>query len=140
MKILVDTSVWSLMLRRKHTSLNSEESGFVRELQDAVNDDRARLIGPIRQELLSGIKMETQFQQVRLKLAVFDDEKLTTDDYERAAIAANQCARAGVATTSIDLLICSVALHRGWPIFTTDKGFRQLQRVLKFQLYAPALN
>ena len=132
MKVLVDTSVWSLMLRRDPANLNGAEKKIVRELQDIVNDGRAQIIGPIRQELLSGIKSDRQYEALRQKLAVFDDAKLTTRDYEGAATAANLCSTAGVPTSSIDVLICAVALDRQWPILTTDKGFVHFQKVLKF--------
>jgi hypothetical protein len=133
--VLVDTSVWSLMLRREAASLNPHEAGLVLELQDVVNDGRAQILGPIRQELLSGVKSEKQYRTLKEKLSVFDDEELFTGDYENAATAANRCTSIGVATTSIDVLICAVALDRRWPIFTSDKGFSQFQKVLKFQLY-----
>jgi predicted nucleic acid-binding protein len=133
LKVLVDTSVWSLMLRRDPANLNGVEKKIVRELQDIVNDGRAQIIGPIRQELLSGIKSDRQYAALRQKLAVFDDTELTTRDYEGAATAANFCSTAGVPTSSIDVLICAVALDRQWPILTTDKGFVQFQKVLKFQ-------
>jgi predicted nucleic acid-binding protein len=136
LKVLVDTSVWSLMLRRNPATLNVSEKQFVGELQDLVNDSRAAMIGAIRQELLSGIKHNDQFQALRAKLSVFDDVEITTAEYESAAAAANKCMTAGVPTTSIDVLICAVALERAWPIFTNDKGFAQFQKVLKFQMYA----
>jgi predicted nucleic acid-binding protein len=116
--------------------LSSSERKIVRELQDIVNDARAQMIGPIRQELLSGVKSEKQFDALRQKLSVFDDEELTTEDYENAAIAANRCAVAGVATSSIDVLICAVALNRQWMVFTCDKSFVQFQRVLSFNLHS----
>jgi predicted nucleic acid-binding protein len=134
-KILVDTSVWSLMLRRNSASLSATEREIVRELQDIVNDGRAQIIGPIRQELLSGIKTENQFLALRQKLSVFDDVELVSVDFENAAAAANRCTSAGVPTTSIDVLICSAALDRRWSIFTTDKGFDQFRKVLRFQVH-----
>ena len=140
MKILVDTSVWSLMLGRDPASLNQIESGIVRELKDVVNDGRAQIIGPIREELLSGIKAEQQFDALQQKLGVFDDHVLTTRDYENAARAATLCTRAGVAATSVDVLICAVALDRQWPVFTVDEDFSRFQKVLKFQLYRHLTN
>ena len=140
MKVLVDTSVWSLMLRRNLASLNTAERVLVRDLHDIVNDGRAKIIGPIRQELLSGIKTEKQFVALKEKLSLFDDVELTTRDYENAAASTNQCTRVGVATGSIDVLICAVALERQWQVFTCDKAFSQFQKVLKFKLYGRAVN
>lgn len=135
MKVLVDTSVWSLMLRRDPATLNTAEREIVRDLQDVVNDGRVLILGPIRQELLSGVKSDKQFAALKQKLSAFDDSELATRDYENAAIAANLCTRAGVATGSIDVLICATALDRQWRVFSCDKGFLHFQKVLKFQMH-----
>ena len=140
MKVLVDTSVWSLMLRRNPSTLNPSEKQIVRALQDLVHDGRAVLIGAIRQELLSGIRHDDQFHALKNKLSVFDDSEVTTADYENAAVAANRCMTAGIPTTSIDVFICAMALSRQWPIFTSDRGFAQFQKVLKFQMYSRPTN
>ena len=140
MKVLVDTSVWSLMLRRDPVSLSVIERNIVRDLQDIVDDGRAQILGPIRQELLSGVKSDRQFAVLKQKLSVFDDAELTTRDYENAAMAANRCTRAGVATGSIDVLICATALDRQWQVFSSDKGFLQFQKVLQFHIFGHAIN
>ncbi len=140
MKVLVDTSVWSLMLRRDPASLNAAEREIVRDLQEIVRDGRAEILGPIRQELLSGVKSDKQFNALKDKLAVFNDVQLTTTDYENAAKASNRCTTAGVATGSIDVLICATALDRQWQVFSCDKGFLQFQKVLKFQMRSSAIN
>jgi len=56
MNVLVDTSVWSLALRRKNESLTTNERFLVTELSELIREGRARVIGLVRQELLSGIK------------------------------------------------------------------------------------
>ncbi len=58
MKVLADTSVWSLALRRKHPPQNP----FVAELSELIREARVRMIGPVRQELLSGIPSRSQFE------------------------------------------------------------------------------
>jgi hypothetical protein len=55
----VDTPVWSLALRRKPKDLHPDERRRVDALTDLVRDGRAVLIGPIRQEVLSGIREGT---------------------------------------------------------------------------------
>lgn len=52
LKNLVDTSVWSLALRRKTIPANR----FVDELNELIKERRVQMIGPIRQEILSGIR------------------------------------------------------------------------------------
>ena len=60
MKVLVDTSVWSLALRRSLPHAGPE----VLELIELIREVRVLMIGPIRQELLSGVKNKAQFQKL----------------------------------------------------------------------------
>ena len=55
MNVLVDTSVWSLALRRKRETLGDNERVLVRELSELIREGRAKVVGLVRQELLSGI-------------------------------------------------------------------------------------
>ena len=134
MLVLVDTSIWSLALRRHKGRLGEAESERVASLQDLIQDGRARLIGPIRQELLSGIRETAQFEKLREQLRAFPDEALTTGDYEQAAHWSNECRRRGVLGSGVDFLICGVALARGWQVFTADADFRTYAKVIPIQL------
>jgi len=60
--VLVDTSVWHLALRRKSHKLNPEEGLHVHGLTELITEGRAKIIGLIRQEILSGIKNFAQFE------------------------------------------------------------------------------
>ena len=77
MKILVDTSIWSLALRR-NSDLNRKE---VRELLQLIREFRTIMIGPVRQELLSGIPDRKNFMALREKLRPFDDISIMPQDY-----------------------------------------------------------
>jgi predicted nucleic acid-binding protein len=134
--VLVDTSVWSLALRRRPRALNAAESSLVAELAELIREGRARIIGPIRQELLSGIRSAEQFEKLRTVLRSFPDESVQTHDYEMAAKASNECRSKGIAVLPVDALICTIAIGRGWPIFSTDPDFRVYSRVLPLVLHA----
>jgi predicted nucleic acid-binding protein len=123
-QVLVDTNIWSLALRRHKSHLNEDEGERVAALRDLTQGGRARIIGPIRQELLSGIREPAQFERVRDGLRSFPDELLDPSDYEQAARWSNECRSRGVAGSGVDFLICSVAIARGWQIFTSDADFR----------------
>jgi predicted nucleic acid-binding protein len=128
MKFLVDSSVWSLSLRRKKSPLNPLEQHKVALLTEAVADGRVTMIGPVRQELLSGIKEQAQFEKLKRSLRDYPDERLQTEDYEEAARFYNLCRSRGVECGAIDILICAVAIRRGWEILSSDGG---LERCLK---------
>lgn len=134
MQVFVDTSIWSLALPRSGSQLNTKESKLAASLADLIQDDRARLIGPIRQELLSGIREHAQFERIRTYLRAYSDEPLTMEDFEQAARFSNQCRARGIAGSGADFLICTVAATRGWEIFTMDADFSRYSNVLPIRL------
>jgi predicted nucleic acid-binding protein len=134
MMVLVDTFVWSLALRRKQTDLSRGEQDLKTALQELVQDGRAQIVGPVRQELLSGIRAEETFRKVRDALRAFDEPQLQIQDYEEAARRSNICRARGIAGSAIDFLICAVAHLRNWEVFTTDRGFIRYRKVLPQRL------
>ena len=137
MNVLIDTSVWSLALRRKNESLSTNERFLVAELSELIREGRARMIGLVRQELLSGIKATEQYEKLRLHLRSFPDEVVDTSDYEEAAKAGNRCRAKGVVVSIVDILLCTVANKRLWTIFTTDPDFSNYAKVLPLRIHAP---
>lgn len=137
MNVLVDPSVWSLALRRRASDLSPEETEVVGELTHLIREGRARIIGLIRQELLSGIKNSSQYEKLRNILRTFPDEPLDTADYEAAADAGNKCRAKGIATTLPDMLIRAVAQARDWSVFSTDPDFRKYGKILAIKPHAP---
>jgi predicted nucleic acid-binding protein len=132
MNLLVDTSVWSLALRRRPSAnLSSEESRLVRALTEAISDGRVAMIGPIRQELLSGIKEQAQFQRVKAALEPFRDEAIETPDYEEAARLYNVCRSCGVECGPVDILICAVARRRKWDVLTSDAVMKRCLEIVR---------
>ncbi len=134
MMVVVDTPVWSLALRRKASDLIASERQLVQMLQQLVDEGRVQLLGSVRQELLSGLREQAQFRRLRNYLRDFPDIPLATDDYEEAARASNECRQAGIASSPVDMLICAVALRRGWQIFSTDRDFARYRRALPIQI------
>jgi hypothetical protein len=131
MKVLVDTSVWSLALRRVRRAPHPA----VDELRSLIDEGRVAVIGPIRQELLSGIRTVAVFAQLRDELQSFPDETLETADFERAAEHFNLCRARGVQGSNTDFLICAVAERRRLAILTTDADFARFADVLPIELH-----
>lgn len=107
MSVLVDTSVWSLMLRRRKIITNSVTA----ELKALILEGRVNIIGPIRQETLSGVHSMSQFENLRGYLRVLMDIPIVLEDYESAADFFNIRRRKGVQVSKIDFLICAVAVR-----------------------------
>jgi hypothetical protein len=131
-KLLVDTSVWSLALRRRNTaSLSPDEQKLKAELVQAIHDGRVVMLGLLRQELLSGIKEKAQFDKVKAALDPYLDEPIYTADHEYAARVHNECRNQGVEAGTVDLLICAVAVRRGWEVLSGDGGLNRCLAVTR---------
>lgn len=138
MKVLVDTSVWSLALRRpKNAATSAEQQALVSALADLMRDGRAVMMGAIRQELLCGIKTQVQFDALKNTLTAFDDVALTMQDYEKAAEVFNTCRTHGVQGSNTDFLICAVSINHQLPIFSIDNDFQMYGQWLPMRLYSP---
>ncbi len=131
MKVIVDTCIWSLALRRNEPSPN----GYVAELTELIKEIRAQLIGPVRQELLCGIKSEKQFNLLRKHLRAFEDIEIARQDYELAAEYFNTARKNGIQGSNTDFLICALSTRHKMPVFTTDQDFLHFQSVLPIELY-----
>lgn len=132
MKLLADTSVWSLALRRRPTAkLSTQELQLVKALTEAINDGRVVMIGRIRQELLSGIEEQAQFEKLRKALQAFRDEPIETLDYEEAAQFYNLCRSRGVECGPVDMLICALAARRKWSVLANDAGMKRCMEALR---------
>jgi predicted nucleic acid-binding protein len=132
--ILVDTPVWSLALRRKAAILSAPERRSTQLLHTLIDEGQALLLGAVRQELLSGLKEESEFRRLRDYLRDFPDATVQTEDYEEAARAGNRCRSVGIAASPVDMLICAVAVRHNWEIFTADQDFLRYQTALKIHL------
>ena len=137
MNVLVDTSIWSLAYRRAEADLNGTEQRQRSELAELIKEGRIRVIGPVCQELLSGIKSTSKFELIGSDLKSFDEEVLTRSDFERAAELSNDLRSKGITGTPTDCLICAVAMDRGMEVFTCDEDFRHYAKHILLRLHAP---
>lgn len=131
MNVLVDTSVWSLAVRRARRI----DDHAPRELTELIREGRVVMIGPVRQELLSGIPSKQQFEKLREHLRAFPDLELDAADYEDAAGIYNRCREKGIQGSNMDFLICAVAIRRKLAIFTTDGDFKHFARAVRLDLH-----
>jgi predicted nucleic acid-binding protein len=133
--ILVDTSVWSLAFRKRTRNANEEMiAGYLAKI---IRDFLAIVIGPIRQELLSGIPDSAKYEELREKMTVFPDYQIHTVDYELAARFHNECRKNGVQGSHIDFLICAVAHNNDFAIFTLDNDFSYYEKYIKIEMIKP---
>jgi len=132
MKVIVDTCVWSVALRRKTTDPSS--SVIITQLSELINDSLVQMIGPIRQEILSGIPSISQFNKLKERLASFENVMINQEDYELAAELYNTCRKNGIQGSNTDFLICAVAINHQFTIFTIDNDFTHFATCLPISL------
>lgn len=130
MKVLIDTSVWSLALRRK-----APQHAAVDELRRLVAAGRAAMVGIVRQEILSGIRDAAAFERLREQLRAFPDEPVDTGDHERAAAFYNACRAKGVQGSNTDFFLCALSVNHRMPVLTTDVDFTRYAALLSIELH-----
>ena len=131
MNVIVDTVVWSLALRRKEPYPHIQKI-----LKSLIEDQQALLLGPIRQEILSGYSNSTHFEQLKEKLSFFENEAIVDEDYVTAAEFNNLCRKRGIQGSHIDFLICAVAYRLEAVIYTKDKDFEHYAKHLPVNLFS----
>ena len=131
MNVLVDTCIWARSLRIKPAL----HDPLVEEMGRLSESGRVRIIGAIRQEILSGAAPSARFEALKIQLQSFPDLLLEREDYERTAAFYNLCRSKGVQASNTDFLICSAAVRHRTPIFTTDNDFSHIARLLSIPLH-----
>jgi predicted nucleic acid-binding protein len=120
MTLLVDTSVWSLALRRDTQATEPE----VHRLKDALfGSEEVVTTGLILQELLQGFSGPKAQVQIVERFAALPLLQPDRDDHVNAAALRNTCRRAGVQIGTIDALLAQLCIRHELTLLTTDKDF-----------------
>jgi len=130
--LLVDTSVWSLALRRDAPPDVPE----VRALRDALAGGQiVATTGLILQELLQGVVPERARTQIIEMFAALEYLTPSREDHVAAAGVRNTLRSAGVQVGTIDALIAHLAIVGGHTLLTTDNDFRAASSHISLQLW-----
>lgn len=131
MKYLVDTSVWSLALRKdgpaSHTAVE-KLALFLEEHQEVV------IIGVILQEILQGFRQEATFVKVASYFDSFPLLDLRRDDFITAAKIRRTATTKGLSLSTPDCQIAAAAIEHQCHLLTTDKDFEHLSRWVPLKL------
>lgn len=131
MTVLVDTSVWSLALRRDHPP----NSPAVAKLTRALESDLVVTTGLIVQELLQGFLPGSTQTEIRLRFGALAAVQPTRDDHIAAAGLRNSCRRAGVQLGTIDALIAQLCITHDLELLSTDRDFELAARHCSLRLW-----
>ena len=125
MTLLVDTSVWSLALRRDADAVEPE----VRHLKDALfGSDVVVTTGLVIQELLQGFAGPKAHARIVERFAALPLLQPDRDDHIGAAVLRNTCRQAGVQIGTIDALLAQLCIRHDLTLLTTDKDFTHTAR------------
>jgi predicted nucleic acid-binding protein len=104
-------------------------------LIELIGKGAAIMIGPVRQEILSGVRYTVQFDRLKSALSAFPDEPVKSNDFVEAARICNKCLDAGIVIGNTTCLIGAIAIAREMKILTIDQEFQKLTSVVKVPLY-----
>ncbi|MCU0245146.1 MAG: PIN domain-containing protein [Bryobacter sp.] len=135
MSLICDTNVWSLLLRRRGGPRSSDQERALLILTRHLDLRAAYLIGPVAQELLTGIRTPTQYDELAAALSEIPTLQMEMEDYCQAARFHNECFQRGVAASPPDMLVAAVAARHEMPILTLDGDFHRYSEFLPIRLY-----
>lgn len=123
--IVLDTSVLSLLLRRRKTV--SPEPREVGELRRLVEGDIPLFVpGIVLQELLSGVHAEAEFDRLRFGLEGFPCLFAEERHHLLGAQISNRCRAAGRSFSTVDCLIAALTLGIRAALWTADSDFKEM--------------
>lgn len=132
MTLLVDTSVWSLALRRDGTT----ESREVIALREALNGaDAVVTTGLVLQELLQGFSGPRDRVAVVERFGALPLIQPDRQDHIAAAEVRNVCRRHGVQVGTIDALLIQLCGRFELTLLSTDQDFANAAPYVPFKLW-----
>jgi len=129
--LFVDTSVWSLALRRD----NPQDCREVELLHRALSEGVAVFTtGLVLQELLQGFSGAKASRQIIKRFSALPLVVPDRVDHIQAAEIRNACRRKGVQTGTIDALLAQLCLRHELELLTTDNDFKHISEVYPLHL------
>jgi len=130
--LLVDTSVWSLALRRDARAEGVE----VQALRTALAGNQSVVTtGLILQELLRGFSGPRARREIIEKFSALPLIPPDRQDHIEAAELRNRCRRAGVQIGTIDALLIQLCARHDLIMLTTDRDLRLATRHCDFRVW-----
>ena len=134
MRVLVDTSVWSLAFRRDGSPEAPEVVCLRRLLEDG---DLVFTAGVILQELLQGVRGPRARERLAGRFADMPFLVPDREDHHAAADLHATCRRRGVQAGTIDVLLAQLCVRHDLVLLTTDRDFTHVQKVCPLEVWKP---
>lgn len=134
MSLFVDTSVWSLALRRDRPG-DAPETGRLREA--LTSQEAVYTTGLVLQELLQGFDGPKDRESIVEHFAALPMVVPNRDDHIAAAGIRNTCRRHGVQLGTIDALLVRLCVHHDLVMLTTDGDFHHAAGHTPLRVWRP---
>lgn len=134
MNIFVDTSVWSLALRRDAPPDQPQVAFLRRALETG---ESVFTTGLVLQELLQGFRRPKMLDAILTRFALLPFLVAQREDHVRAAELHIACRRRGIQVGTIDALLAQLCLRDGLIMLSTDLDFRRIARVRPLAIWEP---
>jgi len=134
MNFLVDTSVWSLLLRRDRPPDVPQVDTLIHALETG---NRVLSTGLILQELLQGFTGAKAKRQIVERFAAFPLLNPDREDHVAAAELRNLCRARGVQAETIDALLAQLCIRHELTLLTTDVDFDHIAKHSSLHVWAP---
>ena len=134
MSLFIDTSVWSLAMRRDSPASSREVGALVRAIETG---ETILTTGLILQELLQGFSGPKSRDQIPDRFSSVPLLVPDRDDHVRAAELRNHCRRNGVQVGTIDALLARLCIRHNLTMLTTDQDFGHIADHSALKLWSP---
>lgn len=131
--ILLDTSLLALAYEKRSVATDPRPVAALRRM---ICENIALAIpGIVWQELLSAVRSERQFSQLRAHLAAFPILLAGQKHHAEAARIVQCCSAKRIECSSVAALIAAHAVESKAPLFTLNRAFVPIARQAGFKLF-----
>jgi predicted nucleic acid-binding protein len=134
LSLFVDTSVWSLALRRDRPSDLPEVGALERALTDG---DLVTTTGLVYQELLQGFRGARDQRAIVARFAALPFITPDRHDHFEAAQLRNRARRRGVQVGTIDAILAQICIRYELRLLTTDADFSRIAEHEPLECWTP---
>ena len=133
MSLFVDTSVWSLALRRDQPAGRAEVGTLMRALESG---ETVLTTGLVLQELLQGFAGPKDRSAIVERFSALPLIVPDRDDHIHAAELRNHCRRKGVQIGTIDALLAQLCMRHDVAMLTADEDFTRVAEHSRLKLWS----
>lgn len=134
MRLFVDTSVWSLALRRDGPASAPQVAALIRAIE---HGEPILTTGLVLQELLQGFSASKAREQILDRFSALPLLVPDRSDHIEAAALRNGCRRHGVQIGTIDALLAQLSIRHSLLMLSSDRDFEELENHCPLRLWKP---